>query len=47
MLGTGSFSKPGPQAAIDVLLVGLRVAAPEVLAHQLNPDLEEFERQPE
>ena len=46
MLGTRTLPKPGAELPIDLLFVGFGVCAPEVLAHQPNPGLEEIEREP-
>jgi hypothetical protein len=40
-------SQPRPELAIDFLMVGARVAATQILAHQPNAGIEKFKRQPE
>ena len=46
MVGTRALSKPGAEFPIDLLLVGSRISAPQVLTHQLNPGIEEIKREP-
>ena len=46
MLRTRALSKPAHERSFDLLFVGFRMPAPEVLAHQLYARIEEVEREP-